>query len=58
MSTRDTSKNIGHYTAMCLRVGQTWVEYDNLEKKEKSVRETFLIIPALLIYGIYSDSQN
>lgn len=51
VSTR-TIQSIGHYTALCLRVGQTWLEYNDLEKKEKHIKESSLITPALLIYSI------
>lgn len=41
---------IGHYTAICSRVG-TWLEYNDLDKKERHVKENAMIIPALLIYA-------
>ncbi|EZA55645.1 hypothetical protein X777_04317 [Ooceraea biroi] len=41
---------MGHYTAICLRAG-SWIEYDDLGKKEKSVKESTTITPALLIYA-------
>lgn len=41
---------IGHYTAICLRTGEIWIEYNDLEKKEKNIKETSIITPALLIY--------
>lgn len=41
---------MGHYTAICLRMGETWIEYNDLEKKERNVKETSIITPALLIY--------
>lgn len=42
-------QTIGHYMAICLRAG-VWIEYNDLEKKEKVVKETSIITPALLIY--------
>lgn len=39
-----------HYTTICLRTGNTWMEYNDLEKKEKNVKETSIITPVLLIY--------
>ena len=44
-------QTLGHYTAMCLRVGQTWLEYNDLEKKERNIKGTSLITAALLIYS-------
>lgn len=41
---------MGHYTAVCLRAG-TWIEYNDLEKKERYIKENARIIPALLIYA-------
>jgi len=43
-------QTMGHYTAICLRVRETWIEYNDLEKKERNVKETSMITPALLIY--------
>lgn len=41
---------MGHYTAVCFRFG-TWIEYNDLERKEKCIKENTRIIPALLIYA-------
>lgn len=41
---------LGHYTAICPRAG-TWVEYNDLDKKERYLKENAKIIPALLIYA-------
>lgn len=30
----EKQRTIGHYTAICLRVRQTYVVYNNLKKKE------------------------
>lgn len=41
---------IGHYIAICLRAG-TWVEYNDLDKKERILKNNTFITPALLIYA-------
>jgi len=42
--------NIGHYTAICSRAG-TWIEYNDLDKKERYIKEkNTMITPAALIY--------
>lgn len=43
---------IGHYTAVFLRHGQTWVEYDDLKTEEKNMEKECSVTPALLIYSI------
>lgn len=40
----------GHYTAVCPRAG-TWIEYDDLDKKERYIKENTKLVPALLIYA-------
>jgi len=45
------NSNIGHYTAICSRMG-TWVEYNDLDKKERHIKEkNTMITPAVLIYA-------
>lgn len=41
---------IGHYTTICPRAG-TWVEYNDLDKNERYVKNNAKITPALLIYA-------
>ena len=49
MTTRNIQE-IGHYTAICPRAG-TWVEYNDLDKKERCIKDNSKITPALLIYA-------
>lgn len=44
------SRKMGHYTGICLRAG-TWIEYNDLDKKETSLKKNATITPALLIYA-------
>lgn len=48
MATRNIQ--MGHYTAICLR-GGTWIEYNDLDRKERHIKENAKITSALLIYA-------
>lgn len=41
---------IGHYRAVAYRIRRKWIVYDDLKDKSQEIRDTSLVLPALLLY--------
>lgn len=50
--TRHSKEEIGHYTAICYRKNNKWVQYDDCKVSEVILSDKHIVCPNLILYSI------
>lgn len=50
--TRRSEENIGHYTAICYRKNNKWIQYDDCKDSEITLNDKYIACPHIILYAI------
>lgn len=51
-TTRQSTDEIGHYTAICHRRNTNWIQYDDCKEAESRLNTNYSICPHIVMYSI------
>lgn len=52
MQTRYSNEDVGHYTAICYRKNNKWIQYDDCKETENILSGQHIACPHLILYSI------